>query len=90
MGKAPSGRVVGLDDWGNVVNMGKKRGRERERKKSKCLCALVIVWVFLKDPRVSKLLLSFPILTFHIGKIINSNQSHVKDPCETAHPMIFI
>lgn len=85
MGKAPSGRVVRLDDWENVVNMGKKRGR---KKKSKCLCALVIVWVFLKDPRVSKLLLSFLILTFHIAKIINSNQSHVKDLCRTTHPMI--
>lgn len=31
MGKAPSGRVVGLDDWENVVNMGKKRGRKKKK-----------------------------------------------------------
>lgn len=36
MGKAPSGRVVGLDDWENVVNMGKKRGRKKKKQVPLC------------------------------------------------------
>lgn len=31
MGKAPGGLVIGLDDWENVVNMRKKRGRKKKQ-----------------------------------------------------------
>lgn len=34
MGKVPSGWVIGLDDWENVVNMRKKRGRGKKASAS--------------------------------------------------------